>query len=104
MYRRSVDKGVDKTMIDKVYKIVKLLALTTEEKARKLCRHISIESHVKSDNWFEYYSIDVINTVIDMRRKSSFLYTDFDINKNLKWSISDFGMKQTLVSKRIIPN
>lgn len=62
--------------------IAKLLTLTTEENARQLRRHISIESQVKSDNRFGYYSVDVINTAIDLKRKISFRYTDFDINKH----------------------
>lgn len=61
--------------------IAKLLTLTSEENAAKLRRHIYTAGRVKSDNESGYYIVDAINSAIDTRRKISFQYTDFDVNK-----------------------
>ena len=47
----------------------------------KLRRHIYVENRVKPDNQNGYYVFDAINEAIDTRRKISFFYTDFDMNK-----------------------
>ena len=62
--------------------IAKLLTLTTEENAMQLQRNISAEDYVKSDNRYGYYSVDVINSAINLHRKISLRYTDYDIHKN----------------------
>ena len=62
--------------------IAKLLTLTTEENAMLLKRHISIDGCVKSNNRSGYYSVDTINNAINLHRKISFQYTDFDVKKN----------------------
>lgn len=61
--------------------IAKLLSLTTADNARLLRRHVTVEGRVKSENRLGYYSVDVINTAIDLRRKIYFKYTDYDVNK-----------------------
>ncbi len=61
--------------------IAKLLTLTTADNARLLRRHVTVEGRVKSENRLGYYSVDIINTAIDLRRKIYFKYTDYDVNK-----------------------
>jgi len=61
--------------------ITKLLTLTNVQNAAKLRRHIYVTGRVKSDNEQGYYIVDAINDAIDTRRKISFRYTDFDVNK-----------------------
>ena len=61
--------------------IAKLLTLTNSQNAAKLRRHIYTAGRVKSDNKNGYYIVDAINEAIDIKRKISFCYTDFDMNK-----------------------
>ena len=61
--------------------IAKLLKLTTEENALKLRSHISVSDRVKSNNRSGYYSVDAINSAMNLHRKIRFQYTDFDVNK-----------------------
>jgi len=61
--------------------ITKLLTLTSADNAAKLRRHIYVSGRVKSDNEIGYYIVDAINDAIDTRRKISFRYTDFDVNR-----------------------
>lgn len=72
---KFITEGISQNLISK------LLTLTTEENARQLRRHISVEGTAKSENRSGYYSVDVINTAIGLGRKISFRYTDFDVNK-----------------------
>lgn len=74
--------------------INKLLAFTSAENAVKLRRHIYAPGRVKSDNENGYYIVDTINDAIDARRKISFQYTDFDVNKNRY--ITNNGMTYTV--------
>lgn len=62
--------------------INKLLSLVPRHSAVKLRRHIYASDRVKSDNERGYYIVDAINEAIDTKRKISFCYTDYDINKN----------------------
>ncbi len=62
--------------------INKLLTLVPPYSAMKLRRHIYASDRVKTDNERGYYIVDTINDAIDARRKISFLYTDFDMEKN----------------------
>lgn len=62
--------------------IAKLLSLTTDYNANKLRRHIFTEGRVKSDNSNGYYIVDAINEAIDIKRKISFRYVDYDASKN----------------------
>ncbi len=57
------------------------MTLTTAENALKLRRHIYVEDRVKPENQNSYYIVDAINDAINMKRKISFHYTDFDMNK-----------------------
>lgn len=61
--------------------IAKLLTLTNSQNAAKLRRHIYALGRVKTDNEYGYYIVDVINEAIDAKRKISFFYTDFDVEK-----------------------
>ncbi|MDO4556378.1 MAG: WYL domain-containing protein [Lachnospiraceae bacterium] len=61
--------------------IGKLLTLTNIDNAAKLRRHIYISGRVKSDNEKGYYIVDAINDAIDLKRKISFLYTDYNGDK-----------------------
>lgn len=61
--------------------IAKLLTLTNLQNAAKLRRHIYVAGRAKSDNENGYYIVDAVNTAIDNKRKISFHYTDFDMNK-----------------------
>lgn len=61
--------------------INKLLALVPRHSAVKLRRHIYASDRVKSDNERGYYIVDAINEAIDTKRKISFCYTDYSINK-----------------------
>lgn len=75
----SASKFITQRKCDEL--ITKLLTLTTVDNARKLRRHIYVENRVKPDNQNGYYVVDAINEAIDTRRKISFFYTDFDMNK-----------------------
>jgi len=61
--------------------ITKLLTLTNSYNAAKLRRHLYPAGRVKSDNEKGYYIVDATNDAIDMKRKISFQYADFDGNK-----------------------
>ena len=74
--------------------INKLLAFTSAENANKMRRHIYTPGRVKSDNENGYYIVDAINDAIDAKRKISFQYTDFDVNKNRY--ITSNGMTYTV--------
>ena len=62
--------------------INKLLTLVPRHSAVQLRRHIYAQDRVKSDNERGYYIVDAINEAIDTKRKISFCYTEFDVNKN----------------------
>lgn len=61
--------------------IAKLLTLTTEENAMQLSRHISVDGYIKSDSISGYYSVDTINNAINLHRKITLRYTDYDVHK-----------------------
>ena len=75
----SASKFITQRKCDEL--ITKLLTLTTAENALKLRRHIYVEDRVKPENQNSYYIVDAINEAIDIKRKISFFYTDFDMNK-----------------------
>ena len=62
--------------------INKLLTLLPRQSAMQMRRHIYASDRVKSDNERGYYIVDAINEAIEAKRKISFRYTDYDINKN----------------------
>lgn len=80
--------------------ITKLLTLTSAKNAAKLRRYIYVAGRVKSDNESGYYIVDTVNEVIDTRRKISFLYTDFDIDKERY--ITNDGVPYTVSSYTMI--
>jgi predicted DNA-binding transcriptional regulator YafY len=61
--------------------IKRLLALTSEQNADQLRRHIDVSDRVKSENEKGYYILDAINSAIDSKKKISFQYVDYDVNK-----------------------
>ena len=61
--------------------IKRLLALTSEQNADQLRRHIDVSDRVKSENEKGYYILDAINLAIDSKKKISFQYVDYDVNK-----------------------
>lgn len=73
---KFITEGISQQLVSK------LLTLTTQENAQQLRRHITLEGTAKSDSRSGYYSVDVINTAIDIGRKITFRYTDFDVNKH----------------------
>lgn len=75
----SASKFITQRKCDEL--ITKLLTLTTADNALKLRRHVYVEDRVKPDNQNGYYVVDAINEAIDTRRKISFFYTDFNVNK-----------------------
>ncbi len=62
--------------------IAKLLTLTNSQNAAKLRRHIYAAGRVKSENEQGYYIVDAINEAIDAKRKISFFYTDYNVDKH----------------------
>ena len=62
--------------------INKLLTLIPRQSAMQMSRHIYASDRVKSDNERGYYIVDAIKEAIEAKRKISFWYTDYDINKN----------------------
>ncbi len=63
--------------------INKLLTLVPPHSAMKLRRHVYVSDRVKTDNERGYFIVDAINDAIEARRKISFLYTDYDMEKKL---------------------
>lgn len=61
--------------------IKRLLALTSKQNADQLRRHIDVSDRVKSENEKGYYILDAINSAIDSKKKISFQYIDYDVNK-----------------------
>lgn len=62
--------------------IGKLLTLTNRHGANQLRRHLHVSGRVKSDNEKGYYIVDAINEAIDLNRKISFTYSEYDQFKN----------------------
>lgn len=75
----SASKFITQRKCDEL--ITKLLTLTTAENVLKLRRHIYVENRIKPENQSSYYIVDAINEAIDIKRKISFFYTNFDMNK-----------------------
>ena len=61
--------------------ISKLTALTSEENAGKLNRHLTVEGRVKSENEQIFRILDIVNDAIDSKKKISFKYTEFNGKK-----------------------
>ncbi|MDO5392427.1 MAG: WYL domain-containing protein [Eubacteriales bacterium] len=70
------------------------MSLTSGENAQKLRRNVEVEGRVKTDNQCGYYIVDTINEAIDTRRKVSFYYTDYDVNKQRY--ITNSGQRYTV--------
>ncbi len=61
--------------------IEKLISLTSSANADKLQRTIHVTGKAKSENEKGYYIVDAINEAINLGRKISFFYFDYDILK-----------------------
>ena len=62
--------------------IEKLMAQTSEVGAEKLRRTVHVTGKAKSDNEKGYYIVDAINDAINLGKKISFYYFDFDGKKH----------------------
>lgn len=72
---KSITKKKSRELANKIY------SLTSEPNARKLKKQIHIEDTVKCINEQIYINIDNISTAIDMHKKISFIYFDYNVNK-----------------------
>ena len=61
--------------------ISKLMQLTSKPNAEKLKRNLYVTGRVKSDNEKSYYIVEAINDAINMGRRISFYYTDYNARK-----------------------
>ena len=59
----------------------KLAGLTSKMNASNLKRNLHITGRAKSGNEKGYYIVDAVNEAINSKRQISFLYTDFDAEK-----------------------
>lgn len=79
--------------------IGKLSDLTSYYNADDLCRRIFLSRRVKNENEAIYEAVDKIHNAINNKRQISFLYTEYDNQKNIiyrndgeKYSLSPYGM------------
>ena len=61
--------------------IEKLMSLTSDTNADKLRRTVHVTGKAKSDNEKGYYIVDAVNEAINLGRKISFYYFDYDGKK-----------------------
>ena len=62
--------------------IKKLSSLTSNEQAKLLRRQVYVADRAKTLNETVYYNIDQIHYAINERKKNSFKYFDYDVNKS----------------------
>jgi len=62
--------------------ISKIANLAGEHRAEVLRKNVVCFDTVKHSNKYVFYSIDTLITAIENQKKASFLYCDFDVNKN----------------------
>ncbi len=79
--------------------IGKLSDLTSCYNADDLCRHIYLSHRIKNDNESIYETIDRVHFAMGNNRQISFLYTEYDSQKNLvyrnngkRYTLSPYGM------------
>lgn len=61
--------------------VEKLLSLSSKFEASKLIRNVDVENRIKSDNNKIYYIMDALNNAINKKRKVSFQYYTYNVNK-----------------------
>lgn len=61
--------------------VEKLLSLSSKFEASKLKRNVDVENRIKSDNNKIYYIMDALNNAINKKRKVSFQYYTYNVNK-----------------------
>ena len=62
--------------------IGKLTAFTSRHQADQLNRHLHIDKQPKTTNKNVFYTADMLHTAINNKQKVSFLYYEYDRNKN----------------------
>lgn len=79
--------------------IDKLSSLTSSHSAESLCRHIFLSKRLKSENEEIYDVVDKIHAAINQNRQISFLYYEYDGEKNRmfrnngeRYTFSPYGM------------
>ena len=79
--------------------IDKLSSLTSSHNAESLCRHIFLSKRLKSENEEIYDVVDKIHAAINKNRQISFLYYEYDGEKNRmfrnngeRYTFSPYGM------------
>jgi predicted DNA-binding transcriptional regulator YafY len=61
--------------------IRKLEALTSKNQAKALHRQVYVANRIKTQNESIYYNVDALHSAIAERKKSSFQYFDFNVDK-----------------------
>lgn len=64
--------------------IKKIETLASKPEAKQLQRQVYVASRVKTGNENIYYNVDYIHRAIQSKRQITFLYLDWDIDKELK--------------------
>ena len=79
--------------------IEKLGSLTSSYNKEMLCCHIYLSERLKSDNEEIYKVIDSVNTAVSLKKQISFLYYEYDVEKNKvlrnggeRYVLSPYGM------------
>ena len=62
--------------------IRKLESLTSKDQAKTLQRQVYVNNRIKTQNESIYYNVDSLHTAIANRKKASFKYFDYDVDKN----------------------
>jgi len=75
-------KFITKEKSDKL--VAKLEMLTSKNEAEKLVRNIDVENRIKSENDRIYYIIDSLNEAININKKVSFQYFNYNVKKEKK--------------------
>lgn len=75
----SSSRFITETQSKKLIK--KIAGLASESQAENLKRHITATGRTKADNRKLYYMVDTITEAINLKRKITFSYTEYDENK-----------------------
>lgn len=64
--------------------VSKLISLASEHQAKQLKRNLCTTDRIKPDNEMIYYIVDSINEAINIGKKISFLYFEYNVKKEKK--------------------